>query len=1607
MSAERIEALLDAGAVLPVGTDAAKDTIDTLTTRAYGHPVLGDRKVVRLVPGTLGQAEDLTMEFLGFAAPETVAEVGVVRQQALGFPAWALVHDPANGHHALALVKDIERLVRVAKSRIGPARDGFNELGDRLARSVPHFLPTFYEEAARAFLAADSQTYAASMFGKAREAERLYALEIDEERQHAVFLEFALAGALTAKALAQHARDLAGRCTPQVAYERFRRLCVERTLGGMPPYAQMHVDLGRLAKAAGLGAEEDEALLSEVLAAPSILRAPGGFWKAYRPALVRLAGREPRVRGQLLGMFPGECPLGMWLDILEECGATAALTGPAGGVEASAESPDGPAGWLARADRSRGGWRRPREARLYAIAERMAPRLRADGVATDLAPSHQRIDLDLVDLALALGIPVAETAEDARCDVAGWISDDGEGRRDLTEVAAHERLLPLVAESMESYLKTWYRADQAAVAPDRVGRVVAVPGLRTALHRWLDRLADRIAAQGLTTLDDELDRLTMVACPAGLAVNPEAVARITALDLGPVLGRTLRAGVLDEFEWPALEAGAAAVRGDDRRPLHEDLTVVPQWPALVLHRGERVAVVGDEGLELEHTLRIPPDERRYSWRTAVRYVDGQLLVAWNRDGERAGYWSGAPDDVFTAAEDGLYDPGEESVALPGGGRSAGGRPLHPGDRRAQESGAVISDGQHYWVQTQDQSDHSWRWQEYDPATGARGRVSLPAFFEEGAVDGQPLAFAACRLRPASPRMALSPLGHRDGLVGWRVRHTPDGQTGEGVDGRSFALAEPEPGSRGRQVSLIGAIRFPGADAVHGLVTEHGWRVVTLHLHTADGLRFATFGAGGAPGPFAEGTPLVPPASFWHQLRPRDEAGSLALRGLGDERAAGLLATVSGLATAAGDRDELTFPDAELRAAVREAVPQLSAEALVAGVGGVVKHAARAALRLARLTSATEAVGAHDPQAVADGPDAHLAGDEVLDAALGGLIPHCYDHGREWVKLFADVGAALTGREPSAPLAPWLGSADLDWYSVLRVVPSIMLRAASPTTGEQHRAALLDLLEVLAGSGLLDGDGRTRRVTVESGTHRPQMTAGQIVTTGDGRRLLPFRVDAGGGGVIGIEHATDGRFGPVPGHTITYEQVYERSGDESAAVARFAAAGRARGGPADLLSPETVRAVSAAAGVSLAEATVVLAGTTDVQLWKAHRPADWQAADDAVTDYAIEAAIEHVQWLQQRRAGDGSAHTALLPAEPAELWTGRPDVARFAAWHAERAGARTPIGDDLIAALRRAGVPDGLSASEFLHGVTNPETCRWLHHPDAGVDGDDLLVTVVRGLPWLARHLPEDDPIRRNLPRVLELVRRLAADPAFEVPLDGTDEQNLEKILAALAMPVERSADRIDAGLFVVSTSGYWRRVHLRPARLDGPDDPRVDALVAGLGSRDLPVVALRTVLGDRLDVWLDTPFGDAPHDPSRSAPELVARVAERHGLGADAATLYLQLLALPDPTDRNVAAWTGWKPARLKAARAELLATDLVAEAKRPRAGRSLFLPGGWLAWKAPLPPVERWKLPLLIGADDDGAKLGAVIPVAPAPRLFELAWDRVVAGDHPRFEELTTRGRR
>ena len=70
------EQLLAAGAFLSAKEKLKNDTaVDSVSARVYRHPALGNRPVVRLTADNLAEGDDLTMEFLGFAAPEVVGPV--------------------------------------------------------------------------------------------------------------------------------------------------------------------------------------------------------------------------------------------------------------------------------------------------------------------------------------------------------------------------------------------------------------------------------------------------------------------------------------------------------------------------------------------------------------------------------------------------------------------------------------------------------------------------------------------------------------------------------------------------------------------------------------------------------------------------------------------------------------------------------------------------------------------------------------------------------------------------------------------------------------------------------------------------------------------------------------------------------------------------------------------------------------------------------------------------------------------------------------------------------------------------------------------------------------------------------------------------------------------------------------------------------------------------------------------------------------------------------------------------------------------------------------------------------------------------------------------
>ncbi len=157
----------------------------------------------------------------------------------------------------------------------------------------------------------------------------------------------------------------------------------------------------------------------------------------------------------------------------------------------------------------------------------------------------------------------------------------------------------------------------------------------------------------------------------------------------------------------------------------------------------------------------------------------------------------------------------------------------------------------------------------------------------------------------------------------------------------------------------------------------------------------------------------------------------------------------------------------------------------------------------------------------------------------------------------------------------------------------------------------------------------------------------------------------------------------------------------------------------------------------------------------------------------------------------------------------------------------------------------------------------------------------------------------------------------------------------------------------------------------------------------------------------NVPEGQWPQNPNHTAAPVVKAIRAKYKLGEDAAALYAQLLALPDPTTANLRSWNGWTAAQLKSASAELVGRKLVLEAVRERAARSIFLPGEWTVLKAPWLPIESWKLTQLVELDLNSGVLcpaGGPMVLRPFEDVFAEAWQRVKGGDGPRYEEVKRR---
>ncbi|GAA1523139.1 hypothetical protein GCM10009678_00290 [Actinomadura kijaniata] len=185
----------------------------------------------------------------------------------------------------------------------------------------------FYEQACRALaeVSVEVATWAFTQAWKTGKEEGAS----DVERLHGVLLELVPAGVVAPTVLRDHAGALSARFPPDEAHARFRAVVCAGFAAGLIPYARIFPDLRRLAAAAGLAKDDEDAFLATRLLRDGLLPgAPPTIWAAAAPALAAVATRD----GGLLDLLvaaepdpPADETRHRWLEILADAGAGARL----------------------------------------------------------------------------------------------------------------------------------------------------------------------------------------------------------------------------------------------------------------------------------------------------------------------------------------------------------------------------------------------------------------------------------------------------------------------------------------------------------------------------------------------------------------------------------------------------------------------------------------------------------------------------------------------------------------------------------------------------------------------------------------------------------------------------------------------------------------------------------------------------------------------------------------------------------------------------------------------------------------------------------------------------------------------------------------------------------------------------------------------------------------------------------------------------------------------------------------------------------------------------------------------------------------------------------
>ncbi|MFD7765935.1 hypothetical protein [Streptomyces sp. NPDC059787] len=653
-------------------------------------------------------------------------------------------------------------------------------------------------------------------------------------------------------------------------------------------------------------------------------------------------------------------------------------------------------------------------------------------------------------------------------------------------------------------------------------------------------------------------------------------------------------------------------------------------------------------------------------------------------------------------------------------------------------------------------------------------------------------------------------------------------------------------------------------------------------------------------------------------------------------------------------------------------------------------------------------------------------DHGVATALGGLVDGSgYWSGKGALAGIERTGRYLAGREGQGEGPGRAGEGS--WSRFIGRIGAVALRAAVEPTRDERRRRLLALLEIWADSPFADSRTRIRTGLVrvaEGGPEAVRDERGAAVAVGWSAGGLRKFVDLRAGeadppGLGTIEEVTD-----VP-----------RGGWGGAGqVRRLVDLVRERGPvPWDL---DAVAVLRDGTGMGRAAASFALAGMLaggylphlDDRERRIHR-LKVAEVEDGVREPGRMRPLDRLELLAD-----------VLPEDPAELWEpqGMRAVAeRIAhAWR-ERYGRRTVVPErtfDTFIEVDRARLSAGRFCAVFtdhasIRGIgSNLDT--WIRNSDFRpfptaaegwdlIDFEDTLHVVVPNLFRVYAELPAGDPVRAGAPGLVRALRERLNHPGLLLdaghlhpttgrgvadvhdrfgsrPYAGPEPLDVASVDDGLTVVVDGVVDRrgIRSGPKLYFRPAFYgddeRSRTLREARSDSPYDPDVELVEWLRGPACARIV-------ERIEDSSPPP-GTYETNPVLSAPDVLGRAAGGLGVDEDAAALYLQLLTLYAPSDRDIRTWNGWKPARHQKAAAVLAEHGLAVEDRRARAGRGLFLPGEWIHAGKPYQPMEAWKAELLGVKRSYNGRLENPLPLPTRtlPELFARAWELVEGGRGP-----------